>query len=244
MANIEIQTWLDSPTKDYQQGVALLEKYSSNARLVHVYRNSSPRFQLQNLVGDLKRLLSVPAKEDALPTAASTPRTPAPAQTTIAQKDDTPPEIKAKIERAGKLWVKICKTHTELYNVGESNSPEAVEKRKNLLEKRVPEIEEYENLWKEIKAWQDTKLIPQPSPKKQPKESAELPKKSTKELMNLRQSLRMKITRANNQLQYQSKTKQEKKNPMPDGPKKEKLKQELSKNKALLDAVENELAKR
>lgn len=242
MNNSEIQRWLDNPAKDYREGVALLEKYSSNPRLVRVYANSSPRFQLNNLVGDLRRLLSVPEKN-----VVPQPTTPAAQKTSHAPrqpKSDMPAEIQAKVEKAGKLWVKICKTHTELFNVGESNSPEAVAKRKELLEKRVPEIEEYEKLWADIKAYQDTKQLPAEKTAEPTEENKELSEMPTKELINMRQSLRMKITRANNQLEYQSKTKLSKKNPMPDGPKKDELTEKIKGCKATLDQIETILAKR
>lgn len=138
----DILQWLTTG-KDYQTGIALLEKHQRNRMLVQHFRHSTPKFAAAKLEYELRKLLKgkTVAAVQAKPTAplwtltnVSKPK---------AAKFETPiPSIivQAKDELYG-LFTAISTAHRKLYELGEGNSEDVVAQRRRAAKKRkIPPV--------------------------------------------------------------------------------------------------------
>lgn len=143
------------------------------------------------------------------------------------------------------------------YELGESNDEQSVEKRKTLGES-IDRLTNYMDILIAMREkYEKDGVLPDmdtlnnaPSAAEE-KEEDEKQKKSvdyksmpTDKLKTRRKSLTNQITRKENMLLYQSETKQEEENPLPDSPKRVKLEKQIENLKAEKSKVEYELAER
>ena len=126
------------------------------------------------------------------------------------------------------LIKKIDMMHKELYDLGTSNDKETIEKRRVILEKRIPIIEKFDKLYQlkeeffktgivdpELKKLISSKIeneITITTPKITPEK--EMLKLSDVELLKRKQQLSSSITKTKNLLKYQSIKKLEVENPL------------------------------
>lgn len=143
------------------------------------------------------------------------------------------------------------------YELGESNDEQSVEKRKTLGES-IDRLTNYMDIliamrekYEKDGVLPDMDTLNNAPSAAEVKEEDEKPEKSvdyksmsTDKLKTRRKSLTNQITRKENMLLYQSGTKQEEENPLPDSPKRVKLEKQIENLKAEKSKVEYELAER
>ena len=237
----EILQWLTNG-KEYQTGIALLEKHQRNRMLVQHFRHSTPKFAAAKLEYELRKLLKGKS------TATTQTRPTAPPWTLInlskpkAAKSETPiPSIivQAKDELY-ELFTAISTAHRKLYELGEGNSEEVVAQRRRILEDRLPLIRRYEKLYPLKERYFDTGKVPdelvrmvrekvEEQPVPVPTDGrAELEKLSDMELLKKEHSLKVNINKTRNRLEYQANRKLDTPNPMPESPLRTKLEAKLN----------------
>lgn len=143
------------------------------------------------------------------------------------------------------------------YELGESNDEQSVEKRKTLGES-IDRLTNYMDILIAMREkYEKDGVLPDmdalnnaPSAAEvkeedgKPEESVDYKSMSTDKLKTRRKSLTNQITRKENMLLYQSESKQEEENPLPDSPKRVKLEKQIENLKAEKSKVEYELAER
>lgn len=143
------------------------------------------------------------------------------------------------------------------YELGESNDEQSVEKRKTLGES-IDRLTNYMDIliamrekYEKDGVLPDVDTLNNAPSAAEVKEEDEKPEKSvdyksmsTDKLKTRRKSLTNQITRKENMLLYQSETKQDEENPLPDSPKRVKLEKQIENLKAEKSKVEYELAER
>lgn len=143
------------------------------------------------------------------------------------------------------------------YELGESNDEQSVEKRKTLGES-IDRLTNYMDIliamrekYEKDGVLPDMDTLNNAPSAAEVKEEDEKPEKSvdyksmsTDKLKTRRKSLTNQITRKENMLLYQSETKQDEENPLPDSPKRVKLEKQIENLKAEKSKVEYELAER
>lgn len=143
------------------------------------------------------------------------------------------------------------------YELGESNDEQSVEKRKTLGES-IDRLTNYMDIliamrekYEKDGVLPDMDTLNNAPSAAEVKEADEKPGKSvdyksmsTDKLKTRRKSLTNQITRKENMLLYQSETKQDEENPLPDSPKRVKLEKQIENLKAEKSKVEYELAER
>ena len=143
------------------------------------------------------------------------------------------------------------------YELGESNDEQSVEKRKTLGES-IDRLTNYMDILIAMREkYEKDGVLPDmdtlnnaPSAAEvkeedgKPEESVDYKSMSTDKLKTRRKSLTNQITRKENMLLYQSESKQEEENPLPDSPKRVKLEEQIENLKAEKSKVEYELAER
>jgi len=228
----DIKTWLQSPNKDYSQGVALFEKHHKNKMLARHFRNGKPATHAKKLEYELKKLIGIP-----LTTLFAGNATAEKLTATIALLPQVITQAKTAVYE---LFTAISTMHRKLYELGESNSEEIVSQRKALIDERLPLIRRYEQLYLLKEQYFNTGVIPPELSlilTEQANSDTGTPPKAAKsevnylsgvELMKKKQALTIAINKAQNRLQYQSLTKADKPNPMPASPAREKLEAKLA----------------
>lgn len=143
------------------------------------------------------------------------------------------------------------------YELGEFNDEQSVEKRKTLGES-IDRLTNYMDIliamrekYEKDGVLPDMDTLNNAPSAAEVKEEDEKPEKSvdyksmsTDKLKTRRKSLTNQITRKENMLLYQSETKQDEENPLPDSPKRVKLEKQIENLKAEKSKVEYELAER
>lgn len=243
--NNEITRWIDNPSRDYAEGVRLLEKHSSNSHLVRVFANRSPRFAMSDLMAELRRLQ---------PTAADFPAATVNPQ---ASKPAVPKVAEAAKQMVHEAWVKLSKYHRDLYAVGEGNSEKEMAARRILLAERDPLIERYNSIYeakealfsgmlteKQLQEVMDGKTIAQVLHPVKPKKQTPLASLTDLQLAKKAKAAKAAITRCKNQLRYQQDTAGRYDNPMPQCPRRKEIEQRMAEKEAELATLEEELKKR
>ena len=243
----DITLWLQSQTKDYTQGVNLFEKHHKNKMLIRFFRMGNPATHSKKLEYELKKLSGIPL---SVLFAQNAPQE-KPISVAIAE---LPPVIKAAKQVLYELFTEISVAHRHLFETGESNSENVVKQRKELLDKRLPAIQRYEQIYLLKEQYFATGTVPLGLPrliKEYATADPETPHTcgdcnfqflSGVELMKKKQAVAVAINKIQNRLRYQTLTKGDTPNPMPDSPLKEKmvaklagLKEDLQKIQQLID---------
>jgi hypothetical protein len=231
----DIKTWLQSPAKDYSEGVLLFEKYHKNRMLARYFRNGRAATHAKKLAYELKKLTGVSLT--VLFAQNAEPETPA--STAIALFPEVIREAKNTVYE---LFTTLSIMHRQLFELGESNDDDVVKQRKAILEQRLPLIRRYEQIYLPKAQYFNTGVIPVELPlllgeqaqspiPAQNSNANDLQTLSGVELMKKKQSLTVAINKIQNRLLYQSLTKGEHPNPMPVSPLRDKLEAKLSKLK-------------
>ena len=237
----EILQWLTNG-KDYQTGIALLERHQRNRMLVQHFQHSTPKFAAAKLEYELRKLLKGKSVATNLTRPTAPPWTLINVSKPKAAKSETPiPSIivQAKDELY-ELFTAISTAHRKLYELGEGNSGDVVAQRRRILEDRLPLIRRYEKLYPLKERYFDTGKLPdelvrmvrekveeQPAPV--PMDGrAKLEKLTDMELMKKEHSIKVNINTTRNRLEYQANRKLDTPNPMPESPLRSKLEAKLT----------------
>lgn len=236
----EIKAWLQG-NKDYGHGLLLLQKYHPNKFLVRNFLNASPLYYAAKLEYELKKLLGIPLTEIFTQTL-NTAQLIKLANPAIKEKRDPEkviPEIihKAKDELY-RLFTAISIAHRKLFELGESNSKDVVKQRRKILDERLPLIVKYEKIYLLKEQYFQTGIIPEElsewllekgtANKPANDKFSILQSLSDIELVKKAHSVKISLNKTNNRLLFQSLTKAEHPNPMPNGTLREKLEAKLT----------------
>lgn len=228
----EIKIWLESK-RDYDHGLLLLSKHTKN-RILLKKRNIPIEkivFELNKYAGNDVIVKPVVKQVVIDQHPHKVIQQPKQIQQIDPKKKNT--QIREESIVVAKFQIqelikKIDMMHKELYDLGTSNDKETIEKRKKILEERVPIIEKYDKLYQlkeeffktgvvdpELKKLIASKIenektitTPKPTPEK------EMLKLSDVELLKRKQQLSSSITKTKNLLKYQSIKKLEVENPL------------------------------
>lgn len=248
----EIIKWLKDPRRDYAAGAALYARHGKNRLLARSLMRGTARFWQPKLEYELRKLL---ATMEARGAAASAPR-PRPARNAARVETDEPVAILAAKKEIVSLYGIIGRMHRELYDIGTSNSSDAVKARKKILDRRIPIIERADRLYNlkedwyagdaaaadEIAALLAAPLERQPSLAVPPR--AEVAAMNDINLSKRKTQLRSSITKTKNMLDFQSIRKGDTPTPMPDGPKRTEFEKKLKELKKEYAEVSAELNRR
>lgn len=148
-----------------------------------------------------------------------------------------------------------AKLTRQRYELGESNDEDVVNKRKTLGES-IDKLTDYMDVLASMRqAYESDGVLPDleklnktdvqgSGSEDAPDDSVDYKAMTTEKLKTRKKSLTNQITRKENMLLYQSDTKQEEENPLPDSPKRIKLLKQIENLKAEKSKVEYELAER
>lgn len=169
-----------------------------------------------------------------------------------------PDTVKKVLTEYSDLYKQRSILHKELKEIGETNSDEAVVKRKTIAASILGISHRMEELWTSFSAYKESGAIPsedllktpfdpqnpvKPDEKKKP--SSELTLADDLEgLKKQKDNWRIKIAKAENKLLYQSEKKLAKENPMPKGPKRVTLEKRIEKLKAEKEQIEYAIAEK
>lgn len=160
----ELQNWLDTPDRDYAEGVALFARYCKNKALVRYFQTGTARFRMGKLVYEMGKL----AKTGVVMKTVSQPpvetrrvsslqqRAPQQHRATVSPATagaQLPPFILAAKKEISSLYALIDKRHRELYDLGTSNADDVVRRRKRILDDRKPAIERADCLYQLKEEW-------------------------------------------------------------------------------------------
>lgn len=246
----EIKRWLEDPQRDYAEGVALYACYGKNRLFARSLAHGTARFWQPKLEYELRKLLA------ALKARGATPPKPRPTRKASGGNTVEPVAILAAKKEIVSLYGIIGKMHRELYDIGTSNSSDAVKARKKILDRRIPIIERAERLYvlkeewyagnagaaDEIAALLAAPLEKQPSIAVPPR--TEVSEMSDINLSKRKAQLRSSITKTKNILDFQSIRKGDTQSPMPDGPKRTEFEKKLKGLKKEYAEVSAELNRR
>jgi len=229
----DLKEWLSDVNHDYKVGVELFGKYSRNR---HFYRNfqrwgANRLPQLEYELGKLY-LQQTPQVQLQKNIVAEPTKIKLPSNKNNA---DIPAIIQETKNILVDLQTKISMLHNQLYELGESNSDDIVKKRKKLLDEKAPLVTLYEQLYELKEEYFVTKIL---NPKLEAllhnnsdfvvdKEIKDYSNLSDMELERSKHRLTSRISKLENRLKYQSVTKQDKENPMPEGVKRKEVEAKL-----------------
>lgn len=246
MENI-IDIWVKNPQRDYEEGVALFGKYGDSRTMLRYFQNTKARFGMEKLIHEMEKL--VRRGKGLVATVAAT-AAPAP-----APKADIPPAAEAAKQQTHDAWVEMSKLQNELYDTGTDNDEASMAKRKELMEKRDPIVERYNELYEGKEAFFAGKMSeqelqdvvdgkakePEKAPKKEVSPCSEM---TDVQLTKRSHAVQTNITRVQNQLDYQQDKKGKEKNPMPECPKRTKLEAKLAALREEQATIDAEIKKR
>lgn len=259
----EVEQWLKNGA-DYEKGVKILKKWSTNRLLVRRYEHSSAEY----LGATLKALLCRMAR---VAVVRPQPRTAVAAQARAAVVRPQPrtavaahpraevakAELPAVVEEAKsllhELWVAMSEKQDQLQEVGEGNSEAEVSERKRIMAERDPIIKNYNELYELKEAYFESgevsgeleKMVKRLRGEETDKTATSLwADMSDLELTKARHAKKMQMTRCENQLNYQSNRREAERNPMPEGPKRKQIESKHKTLQAELRDMDLEIEKR
>jgi len=256
----EVITWVNSKSKDLDTGLNLMEKSGYKP---HVCANFLKNRNRQDIPKKLEAELRLYLRYYANPTADIHKDEELEVEKAIAEKilsnieielaKDYPPIIKQLLQIYSDSYKDRSIAHTDLKDVGEANDEESMDKRKSILLVIGSMSLRQEALWKAFEAYRADGTLPEEElltavfVAGEEMNTTEAPKQSKFKLAETLEDLkkqsdgwRIKISKAGNRLNFQSEKKEDKPNPMPEGPKRitvEKHIERLTAEKLLIDTA-------
>lgn len=246
--NSEIKNWLANESRDYMQGVDLLERYGTNDNLVRVFRARSPRFALNDLIAEVRRLAPTAPADSGYEKRTFSDPTPKP----------TVPEVVETAKRkVHDVWVRLSKLHRDLYDTGEGNGKKAVEERKRILAEKEPLIERYNSIYeakemyfagtlteeqlKKVVEGCSLDQVLHPEPPKVEKNLSEL---TDLQLARKVKAAKDRLNRSKNKLLYQQESVAKEENPMPECPRRKSIEEKMAATEKELADLQEEMKRR
>lgn len=174
------------------------------------------------------------------------------------QLEHYPEEVKNIILDYRNAYVQREKLHRELSELGEENTDEICQLRKEKSDQIESLSTRLDQLYPQFIAYIEDKKIPDPdgstNEQKQSEdsdegsgdehtESSDYDQMPLEDLKKLKKSLSTKVLRAVNRLNYQQETKAETMNPMPDGPERVKYESKIRRLSAQIEDIKMAIAK-
>lgn len=249
----EIIKWLKSKKQDYSKGVLLFAKAGKNKNLINYFNHGESETRKAKLVYELSKIAEMPVPE-VVPVKTSSNQPTAKMQiveTTRTPFNKLPLIVQEVIKQKGNLFSEREQLHESLKAVPQNNnkankdSRAIISRKIDHISKRIDELYAAQKVYEENNKLPDesilnwNKLPAKPTPKVMNHK-----KLSDIELKNRQTNLRGNITKTKNILAYQKPSKQEKKNPLPDGPKRDKYEAKLEKLTFELEAIGKEIKNR
>lgn len=154
--------------------------------------------------------------------------------------DTEHPSLKEARIRCGVLFRQRGVLRKQLEAVGESNTPEAIQIRKELIQQIRPISEEIDRIYALI---EEGEPLEDTEGKKDDDTNKVSEEEFTKEkLLQAKSNLKSTLTRAKNMLEYQQQKKAEQPNPMPEGPGRQKYLNKIERLNKELEEIEYKLA--
>lgn len=261
--------WMNG-RRDFNQGIAVLEKAGFKpgvvGRLKRVGENGSAApDRLKHLMLTLIQAWALPESElqdsdleHGVQDGKDIPVTDLVGELSMKELGDQleaggfeqlPQGIKDIVFEFRRAYIERDKLHRMLAGLGEDNSMDVVEKRKNLsdgINRLSEEMDRMYPLFDEYVKKHAVRTVKKPKPYKEipTKREGNIEAMLTENLKFMKKALSTKILRATNRLLYQSETKQEKANPMPDGPERVKYETKIKVLSDRLEQIKMELARR
>lgn len=238
-----IISWLESPSKDYFEGVRLLQAAGARPRLVAMFNNRSPRFALDELIYNLRKMAaSAPSSTSSSTSILHQDEPPKIIQVATPAKSSIPDSHPAAIAKrlVQDLHTEISRLHNELFDIGVANDDRSMERRRSIIEERKPLIKRYNQIYEAKEAFfsgelNDSQLLDIINYKEESTITTVQNIQSLTDVDILRRIKAAKscINRCNNQLRFQKDAavvngQQMPENPLPDCPKREKIKTRLA----------------
>lgn len=238
----DIIKWLTSSELNYKEGIEIFSRFCKNQILVRGFMFGRPQSNLKKLEYEMKLLLKIPVKaifnqkcsNQQLINQFLFKKIPA-LEKTIQNKTNVTIANHKSILEAKELLkdlsTKISIKHNSLYECGEGNDSKTIALRNKLLKEREPLIHRYEALYKAKEECfilgkitdELIDLIKKDTVFDNSPDDVDFNKLSDIELLKTKNRLLTTITKTKNKIFYQSDTKSDKKNPLPNGPKKDRL---------------------
>ncbi len=248
----EIIRWIEDPLRDYTAGAALYARYGKNRLLARSLMRGAAKFWQPKLEYELRKLIA--SMEARAATDKAQRRLPSRKAPRVERVE--PVAILAAKKEIVSLYGIIGRMHRELYDIGTSNSSDAVKARKKILDRRIPIIERADRLYilkeewyvgnagaaDEIAALLAAPLERQPSLAVPPR--MEVVGMSDINLSKRKTQLRSSITKTKNMLDFQSIRKGDTPTPMPEGQKRTEFEKKLKELKKEYAEVSAELNRR
>ena len=152
-----------------------------------------------------------------------------------------PKVIRRLLYESSSLYKQRSKLHTEM-KTDDSNSDTSVENRKNIFDQIKSISKKLENYFLYIDNYKKTGEVPEEETV-WPKEKTQEPEKppSLEELRKIKWALRRENAKDRNKLLYQQRTKVEKENPMPAGPKRDAIENRIAAKEEKIIEIDNQI---
>lgn len=163
-----------------------------------------------------------------------------------------PKKISDVVAQYRDAYIARDKAFKELKSMPEDNGEDTVKRREELSNEMEKQADKMDRLYPVYRKFLDTGEVTDPEPEPaEPKKRvniedglADIETMRKHELRRLRHSLRVKIMRAKNMLDFQTETKQDVLNPMPDGLNRIKYESKIKRLQGELAKIDVEIAKR
>lgn len=253
-----IEKWLNASNKDYLEGIILLEKAGARPRIVHMFRNRSPRFAMNELAYNLKKIAENLPQSSKVETTVPSDQQHNEKDSSVVNEEERYKDSAAGIAKriVQELRTEISRLHNDLFDIGVANDEISMTRRRDILEERKPLIVRYNEVFESKEMFfsgeiDEQQLLDVINFKNNSPEVAvvDIDKLSGLELAKRIKAAKACITRCNNQLKYQRDTaivdgKPATENPMPDCPNRDKIKARLAGRTAELVQLNAEFSKR
>jgi len=251
----QITKWLKNDP-DYNSGLALLVQACKNKTLVrNLSRKNTPknlskiRWELNKSIGNISR--SIPGSADLKKKMDSAGSTASQAGEKLSEIIQTyPVTIQSIIKTTGVLSSNRDKLHRKLKEIPEANTADNIAKRKEIRELIKESSDLLQYLYDLKNRFFTEKIVPTEDELKFPQAIKKAPKvtkpdpienMSEAELLKKRTNVRSRLTKKKNKLLYQSVSKKDKENPMPEGAKREHLAAQIKTDEKLIKDIQTKL---
>jgi hypothetical protein len=255
----EIDAWLES--EDYYKGIQILSQYGKNKAMVRILSINPNPSKKAKLLYELRKIAGLLESNPANSNLKIKVTGKIPDKTNVPAdnlKSDVPfnllPVIIQEISRQkGRLYMNREILHNQLTDeTTQDNKPENKTMRANVGENIKHVSERIDALYAAEQDYKKNKTIPSEDfvynwnpdlPKKNDTSFPDITKLSDVELTNRKTNLRTYITKDENMLNFQLKATKKEANPMPSGPKRDKIERKIAAQKEEIKAIEEQLKK-
>jgi hypothetical protein len=256
--------------RDYVTGIALLSRYCRNKTIVHTLNKPGkenfissvhklhyevtkavnldwlhiPKDPSPDSQTERKLTLENPPGETTREEKINPDEKPVPAEITEEQEDFSqyPKVIRRLLYESSNLYKKRSMLHAEMRNENENNTEKSITLRKTNLAEIKSISQKLENYYTFIESYKKTGFVPEAETiwlEEKPTEPEE--PKTIEQLKKIKWSLHRDTAKDRCKLLYQQRTKAEKENPMPAGPKRDAVELRIALREKRIADIENQI---